>query len=320
MGSAQGRTAVITGGGSGIGLGVAKKCAELRMNVCIADVNSQALSRATNTLIKLGAKSVLVYRCDVSKVLEVWDLKDKVYAEYGEVSFLFNNAGLSAGYSSFNSTKSEWDLALGVNLNGVINGISAFVPSMIAQNTPCYVVNTSSVAGLVGANAMVDTGVPYVVAKTAVTSLTECLAVELRAKKSKLTTHVLMPGMVKTGIIENSQRAQQNHKFASSNSILTGSDEKLALDRFNAKLKSNGLSVEEVVESMYKRLKRGDFYLVITPPDQPEAVFRALSAVRGDDIVHNRPANSITIKPMSKDTRAAFKKNVAAAAKVVSKL
>jgi len=132
------------------------------------------------------------------------------------------------------------------------------------KDTSCYVVNTSSVAGLVGANAMVDTGVPYVVAKTAVTSLTECLAVELRAKKSKLTTHVLMPGMVKTGIIENSQREQEQKLASSSNSILTGSNEKLALDKFHSSLKSKGLSVEHVVESMYKRLKRGDFYLVIT--------------------------------------------------------
>mmetsp|Transcript_17838 Transcript_17838/g.33786 ORF Transcript_17838/g.33786 Transcript_17838/m.33786 type:complete len:329 (-) Transcript_17838:266-1252(-) len=313
--SPRGRVAVITGGASGIGFGVAKKCAQLGMKICIADVNDKMLSKATNALLSLGAQHVMAYRCDVSKLLSVWDFKDKVYAEYGEVAFLFNNAGLSAGWSSYGSTKSEWDLALGVNLNGVINGISAFVPSMIAQNTPCCVINTSSVAGLVGANSFPFTGAPYVVAKTAVTALTECLGVELRERKTKVTAHVLMPGMVKTGIMKNSEETTK--KLGNSKTSLTEYDLK-NMASYKEDFETKSLSVEELVQSMYARLCRGDFYLIITPPFQPEAVFRAIPAVRADDIVNNRPVNSISLKPLPRGTRKAFKKNVKEAAKTAA--
>eukprot|EP00467_Chlorarachnion_reptans_P024339 CAMPEP_0114507966 /NCGR_PEP_ID=MMETSP0109-20121206/12320_1 /TAXON_ID=29199 /ORGANISM="Chlorarachnion reptans, Strain CCCM449" /LENGTH=328 /DNA_ID=CAMNT_0001686811 /DNA_START=64 /DNA_END=1050 /DNA_ORIENTATION=+ len=313
-GDLRGKVAVITGGASGIGLGVARKCAGFGMKICIVDINSTGLSRATTELIKLGAQSVMAYRCDVSKLLSVWDLKDKVYKEYGEVTFLFNNAGLAGGWSSYNTTKSEWDLVLGVNLSGVINGLSAFVPSMVAQGTPCCVVNTSSVAGLVGANALPYTGAPYVVAKTAVTSLTECLSVELRAKKSQVTAHILMPGYVKTGIFENSEKMLNQ---SGQRSMLTDMEKKKQT-REITKAKENGMTVSEMVDKMYERICRGDFYLVITPPEQPEPAFRALAAVRADDIVRNRAANSISMKPAPEGAHRALRRGVKAAANAMT--
>ncbi|GAB5367383.1 hypothetical protein AAMO2058_001225500 [Amorphochlora amoebiformis] len=364
-----GRVAVITGGASGIGFGVAKKCVEIDMKVVISDINSKELAHAHRKLKDLGRGEVMAIQCDVTKLLSVWDLKDKVYKIWGEVAFLFNNAGLSGGWSTYNTTKSEWDLVLGVNLTGVINGLSAFVPSMVKQKTRCCVINTSSVSGLVGANSLPFTGAPYIVSKTAVTALTECLSVELRAKKTNVTAHVLMPGMIKTGILENSERAGTTNRRNTTNSQIfhthspppsripharfvhttksmentqntentqhishtctqtawfskgsglsqrsvLAKNELVLMNKYKKALEEKGMSVTEMVEKMFARVQRGDFYLVITPPEQPEAVFRALAAVRGDDIVHNRPANSVSISPMPKDTRRALKESVKAA-------
>jgi len=319
--SISGRTAVITGGASGIGLGVAKKCVSLGMKVAICDISRDALNKAERELRKIvvgrGGKKgdIMACKCDVRKLLDVWDFKDKVYARYGEVGFLFNNAGLGGGWSTYNTTKSEWDLVLEVNLRGVINGISAFVPSMIKQNTRCAVCCTSSVSGLVGANSLPFTGAPYVVSKTAVTALAECLSVELRSKQTKVSAHVLMPGMVRTNIFENSTKEMEARlrKTQGASSIGTHTAVEVAqMERYKRDFDEKGLSVNAMVSAMYERIRRGDFYLVITPPEQPEEYFRALAAVRGDDIVRNRPANSISMKPVPKAARKAFKAGVKA--------
>ena len=116
---AEGRTAVITGGASGIGLAAAKRFAAFGMKICLADLSQEALDRAAE---QLSAASVLTVPTDVSKMEEVQRLKERVYADFGEVAVLMNNTGTSPGGGPWDHYE-RWRRVLSVNLWGVINGV-----------------------------------------------------------------------------------------------------------------------------------------------------------------------------------------------------
>jgi NAD(P)-dependent dehydrogenase (short-subunit alcohol dehydrogenase family) len=129
---AAGRTAVITGGASGIGLAAAKRFAALGMRICLVDLNQEALDRATK---QLSGASVVTVPTDVSRLEDVQRLKDRAYDASGEVGVLMNNAGVSAGGGPFDHYEG-WQRVLSVNLWGVINGVHTFAQAMIDQGTP----------------------------------------------------------------------------------------------------------------------------------------------------------------------------------------
>jgi NAD(P)-dependent dehydrogenase (short-subunit alcohol dehydrogenase family) len=131
---------VITGGASGIGLAAAKRFAALGMKICLADLNQEALDRAAE---QLSGATVVTAPTDVSKMEEVRRLKERVYADFGEVAVLMNNASTSPGGGPWDDYE-RWQRVLSVNLWGVINGVHAFTQAMIDQKTPCAIINTGS--------------------------------------------------------------------------------------------------------------------------------------------------------------------------------
>ena len=169
---AKGRAAVITGGASGIGFAAAKRFAGLGMKVCLADLNQEALDRAAQ---QLSGATVVTVPADVSKMEEVQRLKERVYADFGEVAVLMNNAGTSPGGGPWDDYE-RWQRVLSVNLWGVINGVHAFTQAMIDQRTPCAIVNTGSKQGITCPPG--DTA--YNITKAGVKVLTESLAHALR--------------------------------------------------------------------------------------------------------------------------------------------
>src|SRR5215469_3873797 len=165
---AEGRTAVITGGASGIGLAAAKRFAAFGMKICLADLSQEALDRAAE---QLSSARVLTVPTDVSKMEEVRRLKERVYADFGEVAVLMNNAGTSPGGGPWDHYE-RWQRVLSVNLWGVINGVHAFTQAMIDQGTPCAIVSTGSKQGITCPPG--DTA--YNITKAGVKVLTEGLA------------------------------------------------------------------------------------------------------------------------------------------------
>ena len=195
-----GRTAVITGAGSGFGLEAARIAAQRGMHLALADVQQDALDRAAAELREGGAQ-VLAQRVDVSKATEMEAFAQAVGARFGAPGFVFNNAGIGAGGMIWESTLKDWEWVLGVNLWGVIHGVRLFVPMMIEaeKRDPSFeghVVNTASMAGLVN---MPNMGV-YNVSKHAVVSLTETLYQDLRLVSDRIGASVLCPFFVPTGI------------------------------------------------------------------------------------------------------------------------
>ena len=197
----QGKVAVITGAASGIGRALAERCVQEGMRVVLADVEKQALEQTSRELAAQGAE-VLAVQTDVSQATEVERLAQKAFETYPAVHLLFNNAGVGAGKSAWESTLADWEWVLGVNLYGVIHGIRSFVPRMLESGSEGYIVNTASMAGLTSSPGLSV----YMASKHAVVSLTETLYHELTLRGASIGVSVLCPGFVKTRI----QDAERN--------------------------------------------------------------------------------------------------------------
>ena len=190
------RVAVITGAASGIGQGLAEHCAKEGMKVVISDVDERRLRRLERKLNRVDAQ-VLAVITDVSKASDVEDLAKKTLAKFGEVHLLFNNAGIAIPNLAWEYDLKEWEEILGINLMGVIHGIHTFIPIMLRQGNECYIVNTSSIEGVISNGVG---GATYGVCKHALLHLTERLALELEVNAPNIKVSVLCPGFVKTNI------------------------------------------------------------------------------------------------------------------------
>lgn len=193
----KGRTAVITGAGSGIGRALALQCADRGMPVVLADVDEIGLAETARLIGRMD--QTFVVPTDVSKSQDVEALADRAYECTGDVGVLFNNAGVASGGSIWESTPEDWAWILGVNLMGVVHGVRAFVPRMLAEQRPGHIVNTASAAGLMSLPA----ASAYCASKHAVVTLSECLYHELQLKKADIGVSVLCPSFVQTGIVDS---------------------------------------------------------------------------------------------------------------------
>ena len=250
-----GRVAVVTGAASGIGRGLAEACAREGMKVVLADVDEAALSEAERELKDSGAEAIAV-RTDVSKSEEVEALAQKTLEAFGAAHLLFNNAGVGAGTTVWESTLEDWQWVLGVNLWGVIHGVRTFVPLMLKQGDECHVVNTSSMAGLVSGPAL---GV-YKVSKHGVVSLSETLACELAIMKAKIGVSVLCPGGVKTRVMEcerNRPAEMQNAVAAESKHPVVAQAEAML-----RQLVETGMPPSQVAEAVFEAIREGRFYVL----------------------------------------------------------
>jgi NAD(P)-dependent dehydrogenase (short-subunit alcohol dehydrogenase family) len=196
-----GKVAVVTGAGSGIGRALAQRFAAEGMRVALADVDTGALGDTGRLLVEAGVDpgDVLAQPTDVRLEAEVDALADRVFKEWGQVDVLCNNAGVFVGGFLWERPAADLEFVLGVNLWGILHGIRAFVPRMIAQGTPGHVVDTCSVAGLLGS----PYAGPYGISKFAALAATETLAADLEAVGSEIKVTALCPGMVRTGIADD---------------------------------------------------------------------------------------------------------------------
>jgi len=189
----KGRTAVVTGGASGIGRALILRFARDGANVVVADVDEPGMVAVAGEAQALGVKALAV-RTDVSDLAQVEALAARAFETFGGVHVLCNNAGVAAWGAIESATHRDWQWVLGVNLWGVIHGVEAFVPRMIARGEPGHIVNTASMAGLIASKGL---GV-YNTSKYAVVGLSETLAKDLRPYR--IGVSVLCPLGVETRI------------------------------------------------------------------------------------------------------------------------
>ena len=196
----KGKTAVLTGAGSGFGLECARLGAKLGMNLVLADVQQDALDKATEEMKAAGAQ-VLSFKLDVSSAAQMEAMGKAVFERFGAPHFVFNNAGVGAGGLIWENSLKDWEWVMGVNVMGVVHGVRIFTPMMLeaAAKDPSWqghIVNTASMAGLLNPPNM---GV-YNVSKHAVVALSETLYQDLGLVTDQVGASVLCPFFVATGI------------------------------------------------------------------------------------------------------------------------
>lgn len=253
----SGKSAVVTGGASGIGLAMGRAFAAEGMNVVLADIEDGALETAVAD-IRAGAPDVEVVglRCDVSDPDQVDGLRDEAVARFDAVHVVCSNAGVSTGGPVWEHSLEDWKWVLGVNLWGVIHGIRSFAPLLIDQGEG-HIVNTASMAGLTSPPFMAI----YNVSKHAVVTLTETLHADLQlAGASGVGTSVLCPGWVQTRIHE----AGRNRPEGTAPPEVVGGDEGLA--EIIGSLIADGLDPTDVAAQVVDAVHTGRFY-VLTHPD-----------------------------------------------------
>ena len=300
MKSFEGRTAVITGAGSGFGPEAARIAARKGMHVVMADVQQDALDQAAADVTALGAQ-VLAYRLDVSKADEVEALGAAVAQRFGAPHVVFNNAGVGAGGLIWENSLADWEWVLGVNLMGVVHGVRVFTPMMLAAAgaDPGYeghVVNTASMAGLVN---MPNMGV-YNVSKHAVVSLSETLFQDLALVTEQIGASVLCPFYVPTGI----QASERNRPAALGANAAPTRSQRVQKAMVDKAVGSGKVSAAEVAQSVFDAIADRRFYIY----SHPKAI--ASVVTRLEDIVAPRnPSDPFAAKPeIGAALRAALRK------------
>ena len=194
------RVAVITGAASGIGLATAHRLADEGMHLALADIEDEALAAAAAAVREKGV-DVLAHPTDVMSEDAVHALADAAFDRFGTVHVVFNNAGVAATAATLRSrawegSLADWDWTMGVNFNGVLYGVRAFVPRMLDNGDEGHIVNTASIAGLVsGAN-------PYNVSKHGVVCLTEGIYLDFLEMGAPISASVVCPGLINTRILD----------------------------------------------------------------------------------------------------------------------
>ena len=183
---------MVTGGASGIGRALCLGFARAGARVVVADLDEAGMTETAAGVAKAGGRALAV-RTDVSRLADVRALADRACEEFGAVHVLCNNAGIALWGGLDTATHHDWEWAIGVNLWGVIHGVEAFVPRMIAQKTEGHIVNTASMAGLIASEGL---GV-YNTTKYAVVGLSETLQKDLR--RHDIGVSVLCPMGVPPG-------------------------------------------------------------------------------------------------------------------------
>jgi NAD(P)-dependent dehydrogenase (short-subunit alcohol dehydrogenase family) len=269
----EGRVAVVTGAASGIGLALAERFAVEGMKVVMADVEADALAGAV-AAVRSTARAVLPVRVDVARAEDVERLAHETYAAFGAAHVVCNNAGVAVIGAVHEHSLADWQWVIGVNLWGVIHGVRAFLPRMLAGGDEGHIVNTASIAGLTTAPFMSV----YDVTKHGVVALSESMYRELEATGAPIGVSVVCPGLINTNIM----RSSRNRPPELADEGKAGPAAQAFGQALGDRL-TTGYPPSEVAEQVVRGIQERRFYVV---PAQPEV--RQGATLRAQDIIELR--------------------------------
>jgi NAD(P)-dependent dehydrogenase (short-subunit alcohol dehydrogenase family) len=301
-----GKVAVVTGGAGGIGRALIEKFTDEGMKAVLADVVPEAVEQTTAELRAQG-RDVLGVVTDVTSLESVEALRDAALSEYGGVHILCNNAGIGSGSEGqlWEHHVNDWRWSLDVNVMGVVNGINAFVPTMIASGEEGHVVNTTSGNG--GFTPLINSTI-YATTKAAITTMTECLWGQLQETGSKIGASLLYPstrtpGLLKTGIWRPG--ANRPDRYDRPGAPPKAGRDSLAM--YQQRMDAVGLPVvfaplSEVADMCFEGI-RDDVFWITAPSDDQRAKIRARanSQIEMTAPAYLLGANLMATKPESDD-------------------
>ncbi|PUE63251.1 hypothetical protein B9Z45_00820 [Limnohabitans sp. 2KL-17] len=276
----KGKTAVLTGAGSGFGLECARIGAKLGMNLVLVDVQQDALNKAEIEMKAQGVQ-VLARQLDVANAQAMEQLAGDVKARFGAPHLVFNNAGVGAGGLVWENSVADWEWVLGVNLWGVVHGVRLFTPMMLeaAKADPSFqghIVNTASMAGLLTPPNM---GI-YNVSKHAVVALTETLYQDLQLVSDQVSASVLCPYFVPTGI----SQSHRNRPAGLAAEKPTAS-QLIGQAQSDKAVGSGKVSAADVAQKVFDAVSSEQFYIYSHPQALGNVQSRMEAIVQG----HNPP-------------------------------
>ena len=264
-----GKTAFVTGGASGIGLGLGRAFAQAGMKVMLADIEADALAAAVKSLenVRPGVRGVI---CDVADPSSVERAAKASYEAFGNVHVVCNNAGVAAGGGIDNISLDNWRWVLDVNLMGVLHGIRSFLPHIRGHGEGGHFVNTASMAGM-------ESGLgfsPYGASKFAVVGMSEGLAAQLRPLG--IGVSVLCPSFVRTRIGESGRNRPQ--RYGPTPSLDPNSPAAAVVAEITSRLQA-GLDPAAVAERVLDAIRSDELY-VFTHPNMRGQVDERFAAIQ----------------------------------------
>ena len=268
-----GKTAVVTGAASGIGLALAQRFASEKMRLVLADIEAEKLQQALESLQAEGVEAIAVVT-DVSNADSVEALANAAIDTYGSIDIACNNAGVYTGGQLWEATLDDYEWLIKVNQWGIINGIRSFIPRMIAQDSPSHIVNTSSMAAV--------TSLPYAgiyhMTKHAALALSECLYHELSLGHPQVKVSCLCPELFATGIARSDRNRPR--QLAEVNQSATWQMAHDAIRDATNKSSDPALLAERTLQAI-----RDEQFYIMPPIDNP---WSQTANIRLDDLLHRR--------------------------------
>lgn len=270
----NGKVVVITGAANGIGKELAYQYAAKGAKLALTDIDANNLAIIQKDLSDKGTE-VLIDAFDISSWEKVEQFAGKIFAQFGTVDYLFNNAGVLIVGTIWEEPLADWEWLWKINVMGVVNGIKAFVPTMIKQDKECHVVNTASMAGI----ATIENSPAYVASKFAAVALTEVMDLQLQQANTQIKGHVIIPAMVATDLnnctihrvqegFDPNDPAYQSEDFKTRKTIAES-----AMDV--------AIPVKDAVEIIINEIEQDVFYIFTHPVYKPAAMLRGQQIASG---------------------------------------
>ena len=274
----KGKTVVVTGAASGIGYALAERFAVEKMNVVLADIEQDALDAAVAKISDLGVEAVGI-AVDVMDKNSVQSLAKQSIDAFGNIHILCNNAGVAPPAIDepiWDHEQNAWDWVMGVNFYGVLYGLQSFVPHMLEHKEEGHVLNTVSLAGILGLEGS------YGVSKFATLALSEGLFQSLKKINSKIGASALCPGFVATNIIESERNRPE--------SLATEKKSNFLMKQLASAVLKRGKKPSEIADRTIEGIQAGSFYIL------PHPIYDEMIKERYERILARTEPESIDIK------------------------
>jgi len=254
----KGKTAIITGAGNGFGVEIAKECAYRKMKMVLVDIEKEDVEKTKEIVTELGAKAVAL-QADVTLVNEVEKMVSIAMEEFGQIDLLVNNAGVAIPGVIWELPIRDWEWIMQVNVMSQVYAMNQVIPIMLKQKTPCHIVNTASVAGLITSDGMPA----YHTSKHASVALSESVSYDLQKIQANINISVLCPGFVQTDL--HHYEKHRPKRFKAENDPYYQSESFKAGQAIAEHVITTGIPIDSIGMSVFQGIEDEDFYILTHP-------------------------------------------------------